>query len=767
MNHFPPSSCGSQTADERAQIVTFPTERGDDSRTIDFRWAPDSVWTLICFPDDPWKSLVREDGALLYDYNAAAFDEWRFDRIIEFGVQTTHRPERVTQWTESARRAIVHTRIEYPSQTLELVAFADGEPGMRSDVVQWRVTLHDDAAESLVGVTIDSSLVGATLATTARSGPHHVVHPAPNQPWPSTPVWTDDLPFAEAGNAAWSLRSHGHALVGRSARGFRAISGLMTEPVLLRAGESVSGAIVIALDTPEPVGAQPADDPAFADGRLEAQRAYWDALDLGPLLPVVPDAGVQDMLVACARNIMQARELEHGLPVLQVGPTIYRGLWLVDGHFMLETARYLGWDDIADAGLDVMFRRVRSDGSIIQLESEPHLKETAVAVSTIVRQAELTGNVERLRRHWPTVQRALAYLRSLREEAQALDPAHPFHGLVPPGFGDGGVGGLRAEYTTVAWILIGLRYAADGAAMLGFDAESESIGAEFASLRDAFLARAAEHRVSSDVDGGYLPMVAPGGGSHQFSAEIPDGLVPRWRAMQPETATWAMCQAIWPGEVFDAGSGVVHDMLHLLSSRDREEGIPATTGWLPWQAVWTYAASFAAHAWLFTGQPGKAIDYLYAFANHASTTRVWREEQPLAGTGNIQICGDMPHNWASAEFIRLVRHLVLFERGDELEVMVGAPAEWWNGALHLPPSPTRFGRVGLTVGRRGNTTTLDISRATAAGADDVAIGIALPPGAIGITVSQPGATSTTVDESGRLRVMLGATAELRITFSVT
>jgi hypothetical protein len=39
-----------------------------------------------------------------------------------------------------------------------------------------------------------------------------------------------------------------------------------------------------------------------------------------------------------------------------------------------------------------------------------------------------------------------------------------------------------------------------------------------------------------------------------------------------------------------------------------------------------------------------------------------REEQMPVGQGN-QVVGDMPHNWASAEFIHLVRHSLILECG--------------------------------------------------------------------------------------------------------
>ena len=93
------------------------------------------------------------------------------------------------------------------------------------------------------------------------------------------------------------------------------------------------------------------------------------------------------------------------------------------------------------------------------------------------------------------------------------------------------------------------------------------------------------------------------------------------------------------------------------------------------------------------------MDYLYAFANHAAPTRVWREEQSFTATDNRQICGDMPHNWASAEFIRLVRNLLVMERGETLALLPGLPAEWiYPGAeLYLERTPTRFGPLTVRL----------------------------------------------------------------------
>ena len=62
-----------------------------------------------------------------------------------------------------------------------------------------------------------------------------------------------------------------------------------------------------------------------------------------------------------------------------------------------------------------------------------------------------------------------------------------------------------------------------------------------------------------------------------------------------------------------------------------------------------------------------------------------------------KMVGDMPHNWASAEFIRLTRHCLALERGDELHLFEGFPATWAKpGAVtKLRDIATEFGPLSL------------------------------------------------------------------------
>ncbi|MBL7154204.1 MAG: hypothetical protein ISS79_10850, partial [Phycisphaerae bacterium] len=130
---------------------------------------------------------------------------------------------------------------------------------------------------------------------------------------------------------------------------------------------------------------------------------------------------------------------------------------------------------------------------------------------------------------------------------------------------------------------------------------------------------------------------------------------------------------------------------------NQQEGLIFGTGWMA-DGIWNYAASFYAHAHLWLGHSRKAASTLYAFANHACPLLCWREEQNPKGQKENYV-GDMPHNWASAEFIRLVRHLLILERREELHLLAAIPAAWTNpgNKTQLVDIPTSFGPVSLTV----------------------------------------------------------------------
>ncbi len=376
------------------------------------------------------------------------------------------------------------------------------------------------------------------------------------------------------------------------------------------------------------------DDPAvFPTSVADAQSArkkaekYWAKSDLPYDRLVVPDAGVQALLDSSIRNIYQAREIKQGLPAFQVGPTCYRGLWVVDGSFLLEAITYLGRADETRAGIKYLLNFQRDDGSFMLING--HWKETGIVLWAVTRHARLTGDQAWLREVWPKVERGFAFIEKMRQ----MPPADaPNAGLIPDGFSDGGLSDRVPEYTNIYWTMAGMRAAVGAARWLGKTDESAAWQKEYDDFYATFR-RAAERDMKIDTHGNrYLPIrMAKGEG-------IP-----------PQKAQWAFLHAVYPGQVFPPDDPLVRGNMAMLRAVEKE-GLVLDTGWLK-NGIWNYFGSFYGHAWLWLGDGQKAVRTLYAFGNHASPLLCWREEHKPQGQGD-QMVGDMPHNWASAEFIR-------------------------------------------------------------------------------------------------------------------
>jgi hypothetical protein len=392
-------------------------------------------------------------------------------------------------------------------------------------------------------------------------------------------------------------------------------------------------------------------DPPRVEPLLGKAEKFWRTLALPYDRLQIPDPGVQSLLDSAIRNIYQAREIKKGLPAFQVGPTCYRGLWVVDGSFLLEAMTYLGRADETRNGVKYLMSFQREDGSFMLIDG--HWKETGIALWAITRHARLTGDKNWLLGVWPSVERGFKFIGKMRRMPAADAPNAR---LIPDGFSDGGLADKVPEYTNIYWTMAGLRAALEAARWLGKAEEAEKWQRTYDSFLRTFR-RAAERDTHTDAHGNhYLPI------RMHFDEKIP-----------PQKAQWAFLHSLFPGKVFSPDDPLVQGNMAMLEAVEKQ-GLVQDTGWLK-DGIWTYFGSFYGHAWLWLGKGDKAARTLYAFGNHASPLLAWREEQMPVGQGD-QVVGDMPHNWASAEFIRLVRHSLILERGNELHLFEAMPAKW-------------------------------------------------------------------------------------------
>lgn len=626
----------------------------------DFRYAPLQGQATFCLPDDPHKSLVGEHGDLRYGFDRRQGIHY-FPFIVEFTLRGME-PDRVhAQRLESPAVPVVRTRLERPEAFIDLTCYATQFP-----------------AEGRV----DNVL----LEVTPRSGGRRIVAPMLRVRTRRTLKIQVEAgrSFVTAGDA---------------------VSPFLLADCPLRLAEQGDG---YALYAPEafasaqspvrrffrfPLAGQPAAtvEPGLTrhPELLESALSFWRTWQpfqsgVGFQLPRI----YQDFLTACTRNILQARELIQGKLTFQVGATTYRGLWVVDGNFILEAARYLGYHDEARQGLKTTWDMQRPDGSVVAAVETAHWKDTAIAMFSLVRQAELGQDWAYFRAKQRDILRGVAFLGQLRQQARDEGSVNGRYGLLARGFGDGGIGGgLRDEFTNTLWALAGLRAVSDAAAreqIAGFEPAAQL----YQDLRAAFF-EAARHQMRLHPQGfEFLPMILK---------EDPAWSHPDELSRPPlQQGQWALAQALYPGLVFEPSHPVVRGYVNLMRACVRED-VPAGTGWLPHDGLWNYEAGFAAHACLWAGASRFALDTFRGFLNHATPLFCWREEQPVRGALTGGYVGDMPHNWASAECVLFLRHMLALEDGSALRLLEGidqaelAPRE----PFAVTKSPSRFGCLTL------------------------------------------------------------------------
>lgn len=662
----------------RAQVAAMPDKGSegpgasvqDPASAIDFRYSPLSWQTAFCFPDDPHKSLVGERGELRYGHPGAGGGKGNlyFPEVVEFSLLGME-PNYVSQQRlEAPGIPIISTRINRPNAFLELTTFATNlsEEGRVDNVILEVRPRSQNSVHADPVITIRTE----QAVTTQKSGDAVLVHLGESTPRLFLAVNSRLSPeFPEAYDLAMGTTLR---LGAGAATGETPLRYLIRLPQEGQNFDKIQGGL---------------RDPARL---LATARQYWQnwVPFQGKVTWSLPGR-YGEFLSACVRNILQAREIKEGRVNFQVGPTVYRGLWVADGHFLLEAARYLGYDAEAQQGLEATWAHQRPDGGVFAAVQLEHWKDTGFAMFSLVRQAELSQDWSYFRKLQPNVLRAVKFLKEVREKAKTEGSANGRYGLLARGFGDGGLSGVRSEFTNTIWALAGLKAATEAADALGLTG-FEDAKKFYGELRSAFLAAARQEMRRHPAGFEYLPLLMK---------EDPQWTAPdEWDRPRPQNAQWALSHAVYPCLLFERTDPIVQGHIALMQACTQED-VPAETGWIEHGGLWGYNAAFVAHAYLWAGLTDWARRTFIGFLNHATPLYCWREEQPLQGSLVAGYIGDMPHNWASAECVLYLRHMLAFEDGQALRLLEGigdfelAPGKPYR----IAESPTRFGRVSLNL----------------------------------------------------------------------
>ena len=192
----------------------------------------------------------------------------------------------------------------------------------------------------------------------------------------------------------------------------------------------------------------------------------------------------------------------------------------------------------------------------------------------------------------------------------------------------------------------------------------------FRELYEAFQRMARQEMVRHSAGFEYLPMIA------RDDSSIADS--DSWNHPRPQTASGLSHIPFSRGSMSRRSDPIVHGHIVLLQSCTRKMSNRNGLG----SGTTVDLQRFICSALLWAGLRDWAHRTFTGFLNHASPLYCWREDDVNALAG--QDWGDMPHNWASAECVRYLRHMFgALEDGKSLPTLNGITA-----AESFPPLTT-------------------------------------------------------------------------------
>ncbi|WP_252900300.1 hypothetical protein [Vulcanisaeta sp. JCM 14467] len=120
-----------------------------------------------------------------------------------------------------------------------------------------------------------------------------------------------------------------------------------------------------------------------------------------------------------------------------------------------------------------------------------------------------------------------------------------------------------------------------------------------------------------------------------------------------------------------------------------------------WGTYGSYLTMNLAHSWAILGDRERVSKYLMWIVNHASPTYGWAEGISIITERGGQ--GDEPHGWAAADFIMLIRDLVINDLFETPTLFRGMPLDLLRRGVTASNVSTIYGFVkSVSAFMRGN-----------------------------------------------------------------
>lgn len=411
---------------------------------------------------------------------------------------------------------------------------------------------------------------------------------------------------------------------------------------------------------------------SFDDARARV-RSFWQGMLQKGIQISVPEAKVVDTFKANLIDDMMARDHVGDDYIQTVNKLQYHAFWLRDGSNIAHAYELAGYPELARQDLLFFLKTQRPDG--LFLSQNGQYDGWGQAVWALGKYVQYTGDLGFAREVYPAVQKAVAWLKQARQQ----DPMH----LMPASNPHDDEFTHTVAHTTGfnIWALDGLQQAIGMAKALGNSTDAADWQKEYDDY-SATLQKAIK-QVTARTGGYITPGLDASGGQDwgNMMALYPEPVLPLNDPDIP--ATIRATRAKFAEGLMTYG-GRLH---HYITMKDTETEV-------------------------ILGEQPLALDDLYSVLVHTSSTHAGFEwgVRPWADRDFGQDLA--PHGWFSAEYIILLRNMLLREQGHDLHLLSVLSPAWTRPGDHVDVSqaPTLFGPVSLHATFRSGGMTLTIEQ---------------------------------------------------------
>jgi hypothetical protein len=369
-------------------------------------------------------------------------------------------------------------------------------------------------------------------------------------------------------------------------------------------------------------------------------------------------------------------------PTPRSGPLAHDAFWVRDATYVGQALERIGYAAEDRATLEALTRTQRVDGSFPAITDAGGARPVdewdaqGEAIAALVAHYRFGHDKAWLARVYPGVALAARFLDALR--GSTLSDERETRSLMPANLSAEDLGSATwHHYWDDLWAVTGYREAAFAARESGNTPDAVDFEARADDLQAALLRSISLVQARTGV--GYVP----NGPDDVDTSAMARGTTP----------------ALWP--VRSLHGPQAQDLLGTSFCAYYQMWLePQGGGYRHVEGtLWPYGGLGIAHAMLRLGLLQPTWQILDWTIGHQTVPGAYAWGEGVNPTNGGLELGDMPHSWAAAELIGLLRDLVVAEQDGWLQVNSGIPDTWLEPGKHvsLHDAPTEYGPVSISL----------------------------------------------------------------------